>query len=119
MPSLEAGAVVWIECEDPNGKNRKQRPAVVITAAVDIVAGGPIVAVAITTNLPNPLPDTHVLLPWSHRRHPRTSLTEPCAAHCAWIVPVPSDAEKAGYVSGKLLRAITDKVAALAKMPRQ
>ena len=37
---------------------------VVVTPTADIDAGGSIRVVAITTRLPNPLPDDHVLLPW-------------------------------------------------------
>ena len=61
LPQL--GSVVWAELEDANGF-RKTRPAVVLTASADIAAGKPLRVVAITTRLPKPLPDDHVLLPW-------------------------------------------------------
>ncbi|MCI0462065.1 MAG: hypothetical protein L0Z62_34365 [Gemmataceae bacterium] len=60
LPQL--GSVVWAELEDTNGF-RKVRPAVVVTATADIAAGKPVRVVAITTRLPNPLPDDHLLLP--------------------------------------------------------
>jgi mRNA-degrading endonuclease toxin of MazEF toxin-antitoxin module len=115
VPSLDAGSVVWVECADPQGRNRKVRPVVVLTSAADIGAGKPVVAVAVTTTLPKPLPADYVPLPWSHRRHPRTGLSEPCAAVCSWFVhvPDPDAATIAGVVSGKHLREIVGKVQTL------
>jgi mRNA-degrading endonuclease toxin of MazEF toxin-antitoxin module len=115
VPTLDAGSVVWIKCDDPQGRNRKVRPVVVLTAAADIAAGSPVIGVAVTTDLPKPLPATHVPLPWSRPKHPRTSLTGPCAAHCGWAVSVPADAVPAGHILGPALRQIVDKVAALAQ----
>jgi len=63
---LQLGSVVWAELEDPNGY-RKVRPGVVVTPTADIHAGKPVRVVAITTRLPNPLPDDYVLLPWDAR----------------------------------------------------
>ena len=38
-------------------------PAVVVTATADIAADKPVRVAAITTRLPKPLPEDHVLLP--------------------------------------------------------
>jgi mRNA-degrading endonuclease toxin of MazEF toxin-antitoxin module len=62
LPQL--GSVVWAELEDANGY-RKIRPVVVITPTAEIAAERPVRVVAITTRLPVPLPDDHVLLPGS------------------------------------------------------
>ena len=64
LPQL--GSVVWAELEDANGF-RKVRPALVINATADILRGGSVHALAITTRLPNPLPDDYVLLPWDRQ----------------------------------------------------
>ena len=59
----QPGSVVWVELADANGF-RKVRPAVIVSATADLAAGQPVRVVAITTRLPTPLPDDHVLLPW-------------------------------------------------------
>jgi len=58
-----SASVVWAELVDPNGY-RKVRPGVVVTPTADINSGKPVRVVAITTRLPNPLPDDYDLLPW-------------------------------------------------------
>ena len=54
----ELGSVIWAELVDVNGF-RKVRPAAVVTATADIAAGKPVRVVAITTRLPQPLPNDH------------------------------------------------------------
>jgi hypothetical protein len=41
--------------------------------------------VAITTFIPDPMPDDHVLIPYQRPRHPRTALDKRAAAVCSWI----------------------------------
>jgi hypothetical protein len=64
LPQL--GSVVWAELEDTNGFC-KLRPAVVVTATVDIAANQTVRVAAITTRLSTPLPDDYVLLPWDRQ----------------------------------------------------
>ncbi len=80
---LQLGSVVWAELEDPNGY-RKVRPGVVVTPTADINAGKPVRVVAITTRLPNPLPDDYVLLPWDRQGKARSGLRRRCAAVASW-----------------------------------
>ena len=75
LPQL--GSVVWAEMEDANGI-RKARPVVVITATADIVAGGTVRVLAITTRLDSPLPADHVLLPWDRQGKARSGLRRSC-----------------------------------------
>src|SRR5713226_1360039 len=86
LPQL--GSVVWAELEDANGF-RKVRPAVVVTTTADIAAGKPVRLVAITTRLPHPLPDDHVLLPWDRQGKARSGLRRRCAAVARWQVEIP------------------------------
>jgi hypothetical protein len=86
LPQL--GSVVWAELEDANGF-RKVRPAVVVTATADIAAGQSVRVVAITTRLPTPLPEDHVLLPWHRQGKARSGLRRPCAAVAAWLAEIP------------------------------
>jgi hypothetical protein len=105
------GSVVWAELEDANGF-RKLRPAVVISAATDIAAGNPAVLVAITTQLPDPLPDTHVLLPWDPKGRARSGLRRKCAAVATWTEKRPiSDIQQiVGFIPTILLQELMNKV---------
>jgi hypothetical protein len=69
--------------------------------------------VAITSRLPEPLPDDHVLLPWHPQRHPRTGLNRKCVAVCRWLCRVmPEDIKNvAGIVPGQALLEIMTKIA--------
>src|SRR5205085_10670390 len=49
---------------------RKVRPVVVVTPTAEIVAERSLRVLAITTRLPSPLPDDHVLLPWDRQESP-------------------------------------------------
>ena len=80
---LQLGSVVWAELEDSNGF-RKVRPVVVVTPTTDIDAGRPMRVVAITTRLPDPLPDDHLLLPWERQGKARSGLRRRCAAVASW-----------------------------------
>jgi mRNA-degrading endonuclease toxin of MazEF toxin-antitoxin module len=88
---LRLGSVVWAELEDPNGY-RKDRPVVVVSPTADIDAGRPVRVVAITTRLPNPLPDDHVLLPWDRQGKARSGLRRRCTAVASWQAEIPVDA---------------------------
>ena len=61
LPRL--GSVAWAKLEDANGFC-KIRPVAVVTPTAEIAPMKLVRVVAITTRLPNPLPDDHVLLPW-------------------------------------------------------
>jgi mRNA-degrading endonuclease toxin of MazEF toxin-antitoxin module len=64
---------------------------VVVTPSDELDEEGPIFVVAITTTLPDPLPDDHVPIPWQRPRHPRTGLNERNAAVCHWLASVELD----------------------------
>jgi mRNA-degrading endonuclease toxin of MazEF toxin-antitoxin module len=81
LPQL--GSVVWAELDDPNGF-RKVRPAVVVTPTVDIATGRPVRVLAVTTRLPSPLSEDHVLLPWDPQGKARSGLRRKCAAVTTW-----------------------------------
>lgn len=86
LPQL--GGVVWVELEDANGI-AKVRPAVVVTSTADVAAGTPIRVAAITTRLPTPLPNDHVLLPWDRQGKARSGLRRRCAAVASWLAVIP------------------------------
>lgn len=116
LPQL--GSVVWAELEDANGF-RKVRPAVVITATADIAAGKPVRVVSITTRLPNPLPDDHVLLPWDRQGKARSGLRRRCAAVASWQAEIPvSDVQQVvGILPPAVIGELLSKVAATLPPP--
>ncbi len=91
MPEpLQLGRIVWAEIADANGI-RKLRPAIIVTPSDRITLTAPLDVVAVTSRLPEPLPDDHVLLPWHAQRHPRTDLNRRCAAVCTWVARISHD----------------------------
>lgn len=81
---LAQGSIIKASVLDPQSRNRKERPLVLLTPTLIIPQAPVLVAVAITSTLRDPLPDTYVLLPWHNARHPVTGLNRKCAAVCDW-----------------------------------
>ena len=111
LPQL--GSVIWAELEDANGI-RKVRPTVVMTATADIAAGKALRVLAITTRLPDPLPDDHVLLPWDRQGKARSGLRRPCAAVTSWRAEIAlGDVQQVvGILPPKVIADLLAKVAA-------
>lgn len=109
---LQQGHIVWAVIFDPQGKNPKRRPAVIITCTDEIQPGEPLVVATITSRLVKPLPKDHVELPWHRNGHPKTSLRKWCAAVCSWLVAIrESDIEKVGgIVPARKMLEIVDKL---------
>jgi mRNA-degrading endonuclease toxin of MazEF toxin-antitoxin module len=101
-----------VELLDPQGRNRKCRPAVIVSPDVDIKDDGEVWVVAISTQFTEAPADVQVELPWDRRGHPRTKLKERCAAVCTWMekVPVASIQEVAGIVPGRQLLDILTRI---------
>src|SRR5690348_14652717 len=105
MSGLCRGRIVWVELADPQGRNPKCRPALIVTANEDIREDGEVWVVGISTQLDAAPADVQVELPWHRNRHPRTGLKERCAAVCTWLVKVGvrSIQECTGTVPGRQL----------------
>jgi hypothetical protein len=70
MPgSLQLGRIVWAAIADANGIP-KLRPVVIVTPSDRITPTAPLDVIAVTSRVPEPLPDDHVLLPWHAQGHP-------------------------------------------------
>jgi hypothetical protein len=97
---------------DPNGKNPKERPAVIVTATAELRDDEPFVAAVITSKLSNPLPADYVELPWQRGGHPRTGLKKRCAAACSWLIVIRASdiKEYAGIVPASKLLEILRKL---------
>lgn len=85
---LQQGSIVWVTINDPNGRNPKRRPAVVVSPTSAIQAGEPIVVVAATTQVEKPLPNNRIPLPWHRSGHPVTKLKTECVAVCDWLAEI-------------------------------
>ena len=107
---IRLGQIVWAEIADANGF-RKARPVAVVTATDEITPTCELDVVAITSSLPDPLPDDHFLLPWHAQRHPRTDLNRKSAAVCSWVAVISaSDVQSiAGEAPSPLLLQILAK----------
>ena len=71
MPSLCRGRIVWVELPDPQGRNPKCRPAVIVTPSADIKPDGEVWVVAISSQTDAAPAEVQVELPWDRRDHPR------------------------------------------------
>jgi mRNA interferase MazF len=112
VSQLCRGRIVWVELPDPQGRNPKCRPAVIVTADADIQPDGEVWVVAISTQHNEAPVEVQVELPWDPRRHPRTGLKERCAAICTWMVKVrvASIQGYAGVVPGRQLLDILTRI---------
>ena len=111
MPApIRFGQIIWADIADANGIS-KAGPAVVVTATDQIVPTGTLEVVAVTSFVPDPLPDDHVLLPWHAQGHPRTGLNRTSAAVCTWIAVISMDNVQnvAGIVPSAELAEIISK----------
>jgi hypothetical protein len=108
QPDIARGSIVLVAAMlDPHGRNPKDRPCVVVTEPGDAPEGFHAV-VAISTIVPDPLPEDYVLLPWHPRRHPKTGLDKRNAAIGRWVEVVDSSRiiRKVGVVPDAQLMAL-------------
>lgn len=112
MPQLCRGRIVWVELLDPQGRNPKCRPAVIVTPDEEIQTDGEVWVVAISTQLDEAPAEAQVQLPWDRRGHPRTGLKERSAAVCTWMekVSVAQIQECAGIVPGRQLLDVLARI---------
>lgn len=94
-----------MELLDPQDRNPKCRPAVIVTPDEDIQADGEVWVVAISTRLDEAPAEAQVELPWDRRGTSRTGLKERCAAVCTWMrkVKVANIQKVGGIVPGQQL----------------
>jgi mRNA-degrading endonuclease toxin of MazEF toxin-antitoxin module len=112
VSSLCRGRIVWVELTDPQGRNRKRRPAVIVTPDSDIRADGEVWVVGISTQLAEAPAEVQVELSWDRLGHSRTGLRERCAAVCTWMekVRVADIHGFAGTVPGRQLLEIQTRI---------
>jgi hypothetical protein len=102
MPAVEIGRIVWATVHDPQGRNAKSRPLVVVgttAASVDVIA---LDCVGVTSQGDQSPTEMQVALPWMRQGHPRTRLTRASFAVCNWSARIlPEAVERVGGVVPK------------------
>ncbi|SRR5579875_710363 len=119
MPNLCRGRIVRVEVLDPQNRNPKCRPAVIITPTEEIRTEGDVVLVAITGNVNAAPPEMQVPLPWHAQGQAGTRLTKPSVAVCSWVFtsPVSKIQSYGGMIPDRQMLEILDKLNALTPPP--
>lgn len=73
---------------DPQGRNPKRRPAVIITPTDQILASGTFDVAAVTTQIGESPREFSVALPWHRDGHPRTKLNRANEAVACWLTTI-------------------------------
>ncbi|QJW95605.1 type II toxin-antitoxin system PemK/MazF family toxin [Frigoriglobus tundricola] len=85
---FQQGRIVWVELLDPQGRNPKRRPAVVLTTSAEIRSDGEVVVAALSSQIDQSPPEVSVEVPWHRNGHPRTKLNRRNVVVCTWLVTV-------------------------------
>jgi mRNA-degrading endonuclease toxin of MazEF toxin-antitoxin module len=119
MPNLCRGRIVRVEVPDPQNRNPKCRPAVIVTSTQEIRTDGDVVLVAITGSLNAAPSEMQVVLPWHAQGQAGTRLTKPSVAVCSWVFtsPVSKIQSYGGMVPDRQMLEILDKLNALTPPP--
>jgi len=88
VPKPEQGRIILVEVCDPQSRNPKTRPAVIVSRTEEIHAESLIDCAAITSAVPDKLPDDYVLLPFDPTGKSRTGLRMRSAAVCSWLFEI-------------------------------
>ena len=91
MPKPEQGRIILVETRDPQNRNAKTRPALIVSRTDEIESEGRIACVAITSAVPDDPPDDCFLLPFSPAGNSRTGLKMRSAAMCSWLFEITED----------------------------
>ncbi len=119
MSNLCRGRIVRVEVLDPQSRNPKCRPAVIITPTEEIRPEGDVALVAITGSVNAAPTEVQVALPWHAQGQTGSRLTKPSVAVCTWVFtsPVSKIQSYGGMVPDRQMLQILDKINALAPPP--
>jgi hypothetical protein len=113
---LYGSIVIVSQLLDPQGRNPKNRPCIVLTPNAEMPGpDGSIDVVAISSIVPDPLLPEFVRLPWQLPFHPVTRLNKPSVAVCSWCpeVEVSRIIEVRGKVPNKEMAQIARRMLSL------
>ena len=116
---LRQGSIVRAWVSDPQGRNPKLRPLVVITPSQDIPGCKVLVGAPITGQFSIPVAKDEIALPYHPGGRASSALRKPCVAKCSWLVTLrPEDiAEQKGFLSSERLLSVPKAVADLEGKP--
>lgn len=119
MSDLCRGRIVRVEILDPQNRNPKCRPAVILTPTEEIRLDGEVVLVAISGSVNAAPAEMQVALPWQAQGRTATRLTKQSVAVCTWVFtsPVSRIQSYGGIVPDRQMLQILDKINALAPPP--
>lgn len=81
VPGYKFSDIIDVNIPDPNGRNSKSRPVLVISPTAEIANDEPVHVAAISTShIPDILPPQYFDIPWQRgpRGHPKTGLNARC-----------------------------------------
>ena len=110
---LKQGSIVRATVYDPQGRNPKVRPLVIVTTTAEITATEPIAVVAITGTFSNPPADHEIVLPWHRSGTVCTGLRKESVANCRWQEEIlKSDVvdDKGRYIPNRHLAMILEQI---------
>ena len=109
---LRQGSIVRARVCDPQGRNPKVRPLIVLTPNAELDSKQLIAVVAITSKFANPPLDDEIPLPFDPRTTCLHTTAQACVAKCSWReeINIADVIETKGFVSRKLLAEILAKV---------
>jgi hypothetical protein len=91
VPKPEQGRIILVEVVDPQRRNFKIRPDVIVSRTEEIRREGLIACVGGTSAVPDKLPADCILLPFSPGGKSRTGLKMRSAAMCSWLFEITED----------------------------
>ena len=83
-PNLVVGRIVWTELFDPQGRNPKIRPAILVSPSTSNTGSIEWLAIAVSTKFDAAPSEVCVELSWHRDGHPRTKLKSRSVAVCTW-----------------------------------
>ena len=112
MSSPSHGRVVWVTLLDPQGRNAKCRPAIIITPTDEIASDGNVVVVGVTTTPDQASADVQTELQYDPRGTCRSGLREKSWAISTWIETVAVSAIQgySGTIPGPQMAEIRRKI---------
>jgi hypothetical protein len=109
------GRVVWVAIPDPQGRNPKRRPAIILTPTDQITPDGDVWVIGITTKFGQAPPEVQTELQYDPRGNCRSGLREQSWAVATWVMQVPVSSIEAygGTIPGPQMAEIHSKINAL------
>jgi hypothetical protein len=117
--AVRRGSIIYATFLDPQGRNAKRRPALVLTPPENIGEDMTLEVVMVSGEYQGLPEEQIVLLPWHAQGHCTSRLTKECAAICSWVGRVSmadlTSKDVGGYIGGAKLIEVLQKVDALRK----